>query len=148
MICVLVFLIATTVVVAGRSQRRSRTCQHDHDASFDRLVDRSLFILYHKTRGDGWSCILFKTKFKRIWSDNDLSCTWDMLFLFDVPLAMGIYDHISDHIWPKKADLEKSVTQVEIFDTGVAFLAGLMIVPAVFCILKRRFIHACKRPIF
>ena len=33
---------------------------------------------------------------------------------------------------PKKADLEKSVTQVEIFDTGVAFLAGLMIVPAVF----------------
>ena len=75
-----------------RSQRRSRTCQHDHDASFDRLVDRSFFILYHKTRGDGWSCILFKTKFKRIWSDNDLSCTWTVI-LFDVP-CYGYYDHI------------------------------------------------------
>ena len=81
MICVLVFLIATTVVCCRRSQRRSRTCQHDHDASFDRLVDRSFFILYHKTRGDGWSCILFKTKFKRIWSDNDLSCTWTVIFI-------------------------------------------------------------------
>ena len=75
-----------------RSQRRSRTCQHDHDASFDRLVDRSFFILYHKTRGDGWSCILFKTKFKRISSDNDLSCTWTVI-LFDVP-CYGYYDHI------------------------------------------------------
>lgn len=32
----------------------------------------------------------------------------------------------------KKQDLEKSVKQIEWFDTGVAILAGLMIVPAVF----------------
>ena len=46
-------------------------------------------------------------------------------------LAMGIMITFGSYM-PKKADLEKSVTQVEIFDTGVAFLAGLMIVPAVF----------------
>lgn len=91
MICVLVFLIATTVVVAG-GVKGGIERQHDHDASFDRLIDRGLFILYHKTRGDGWSCILFKTKFKRIWSDNDPSCTWTVI-LFDVP-CYGYYDHI------------------------------------------------------
>jgi len=32
----------------------------------------------------------------------------------------------------KEVNLESSVTQIEIFDTGVAFLAGLMIIPAVF----------------
>jgi len=32
----------------------------------------------------------------------------------------------------KDVNLESSVTQIEIFDTGIAFLAGLMIIPAVF----------------
>lgn len=50
---------------------------------------------------------------------------------YSMSLAMGIMITFGSYM-PKKADLEKSVTQVEIFDTGVAFLAGLMIVPAVF----------------
>ena len=33
---------------------------------------------------------------------------------------------------PKDSDLEKNVGRIEIFDTGIAILAGLMIVPAVF----------------
>ena len=33
---------------------------------------------------------------------------------------------------PKDIDMEKSVKQVELFDTSVAFIAGLMVVPAVF----------------
>ncbi len=32
----------------------------------------------------------------------------------------------------KEVDVEKSTTQVEVFDTGVALLAGLMIIPSVF----------------
>ena len=32
----------------------------------------------------------------------------------------------------KEDDLEKSVKQIELFDTGMAFVAGMMIVPAVF----------------
>ena len=41
---------------------------------------------------------------------------------------MGIMITFGSYM-PKKADLEKSVTQVEIFDTGIAMLAGLMIIP-------------------
>ena len=33
---------------------------------------------------------------------------------------------------PKSTNLESSVRQIEIFDTGFAFFAGLMIVPSVF----------------
>ena len=32
-------------------------------------------------------------------------------------------------------NLNKSINQIEIFDTGVAFLAGMMIIPAVFVFL-------------
>ena len=32
----------------------------------------------------------------------------------------------------KEVDIEKSTSQVEIFDTAIAVLAGLMIIPAVF----------------
>lgn len=40
-----------------------------------------------------------------------------------------------DYIWllyEENEDIESSVRNIEIFDTGIAFLAGLMIVPAVF----------------
>ena len=46
-------------------------------------------------------------------------------------IAMGIlytYGSYTD----KDMDLEQSTTQIEIFDTGIAILAGLMIIPAVF----------------
>ena len=46
-------------------------------------------------------------------------------------LAMGIMITYGSYM-KKDADLEKSVGQIELFDTGIAFMAGLMIVPAVF----------------
>ncbi|MDO4285369.1 MAG: sodium-dependent transporter [Eubacteriales bacterium] len=50
---------------------------------------------------------------------------------YSMSLAMGIM--ITYGSYMKKTDnLEKSVRQIEIFDTAIAFLAGLMIVPAVF----------------
>lgn len=50
---------------------------------------------------------------------------------YSMSLAMGIM--ITYGSYMKKEDhLESSVRQIEIFDTGVAFLAGLMIIPAVF----------------
>ena len=50
---------------------------------------------------------------------------------YSMSLAMGIM--ITDGSYMKKeTSIEKSVSQIEIFDTGVALLAGLMIVPAVF----------------
>ena len=50
---------------------------------------------------------------------------------YSMSLAMGIMITYGSYM-KKENDLESSVRQIEIFDTGVAFLAGLMIIPAVF----------------
>lgn len=50
---------------------------------------------------------------------------------YSMSLAMGIMITYGSYM-KKDVHLEKSVHQIEIFDTGIAFTAGLMIVPAVF----------------
>jgi len=50
---------------------------------------------------------------------------------YSMSLAMGIMITYGSYM-KKDVNLESSVKQIELFDTGVAFLAGLMIVPAVF----------------
>ncbi len=50
---------------------------------------------------------------------------------FSMSLAMGIMITYGSYV-RKEDSIEKSVRQIEFFDTLVAFLAGLMIVPAVF----------------
>lgn len=50
---------------------------------------------------------------------------------YSMSLAMGIMITYGSYM-KRDAHLEKSVRQIEIFDTGVAFMAGLMIIPAVF----------------
>jgi len=50
---------------------------------------------------------------------------------YSMSLAMGIMITFGSYM-KKNDDLEKSVKQIEIFDTSIAFIAGLMIIPAVF----------------
>ena len=50
---------------------------------------------------------------------------------YSLSLAMGIMVTYGSYM-KKEDDLEKSVKQIELFDTGIAFLAGMMIIPAVF----------------
>ena len=50
---------------------------------------------------------------------------------YSMSLAMGIMITFGSYM-KKEISIEKSAKQIEIFDTGVAFLAGLMIIPAVF----------------
>ena len=50
---------------------------------------------------------------------------------YSMSLAMGIMITYGSYM-KKSTSLEGSVRQIEIFDTGIAFFAGLMIVPAVF----------------
>ena len=50
---------------------------------------------------------------------------------YSMSLAMGIMVTYGSYM-KKDNNLESSVRQIEIFDTGIAFLAGLMIIPAVF----------------
>ena len=50
---------------------------------------------------------------------------------YSMSLAMGIMITYGSYM-KKEVSLESSVRQIELFDTGIAFLAGLMIIPAVF----------------
>jgi len=50
---------------------------------------------------------------------------------YSMSLAMGIMITFGSYM-KKDISIEHSAHQIEIFDTGVAFLAGLMIIPAVF----------------
>lgn len=50
---------------------------------------------------------------------------------YSLSLAMGIMIAYGSYL-PKQSNLEKNVGRIEIFDTSIAILAGLMIVPAVF----------------
>ncbi len=50
---------------------------------------------------------------------------------YSISVAMGIMITYGSYV-KKETNLVKSVNQIEIFDTAVAFLAGLMIVPSVY----------------
>ena len=50
---------------------------------------------------------------------------------YSISVAMGIMIAYGSYV-SKDTDLNKSVNQIELFDTLVAFLAGMMIIPAVF----------------
>ena len=50
---------------------------------------------------------------------------------YSMSLAMGIMITYGSYM-KKEVNLESSVSQIEIFDTGIAFLAGLMIIPATY----------------
>ena len=52
---------------------------------------------------------------------------------YSMSLAMGIMITFGSYM-KKDISIEKSIHQVEIFDTGVALLSGLMIVPVVFAV--------------
>ncbi|MFR3484395.1 MAG: hypothetical protein ACLTXL_13400 [Clostridia bacterium] len=50
---------------------------------------------------------------------------------YSMSLAMGIMITYGSYM-KKDVNLESCVKQIELFDTGIAIIAGLMIVPAVF----------------
>ncbi len=50
---------------------------------------------------------------------------------FSLSVSMGIMITYGSYV-KDETDLNKSISQIEFFDTGVAFLAGLMIIPAVY----------------
>ncbi len=50
---------------------------------------------------------------------------------YSMSISMGIMITFGSYM-QKEISIEKSAKQIELFDTGIAFLAGLMIIPAVF----------------
>ena len=55
---------------------------------------------------------------------------------YSISVAMGIMITYGSYV-KKDTDLNKSVNQIEFFDTLVAFLAGMMIIPAVYTFMGR-----------
>lgn len=60
---------------------------------------------------------------------------------FSLSVAMGIMVAYGSYV-KDDANLVKSINQIEIFDTAVAFLAGVMIIPAVFAFMGREGMEA------
>ena len=55
---------------------------------------------------------------------------------YSISVAMGIMITYGSYV-KKDTDVNKSVNQIELFDTIVAFLAGMMIIPAVYTFMGR-----------
>ncbi len=60
---------------------------------------------------------------------------------FSLSIAMGIMVAYGSYV-DDKADLGKSINEIEIFDTAIAILAGVMIIPAVYVFMGREGLEA------
>lgn len=125
----LVFLLITTIIVAfGVKGGIERVSTFLMPVLIVLLIGVSIFCI---TRPGALAGVIYylKPSLKHLGPTTFLAALGQLFY--SMSLAMGIMITFGSYM-PKKSDLEKSVTQVECFDTGVAFLAGLMIVPAVF----------------
>jgi NSS family neurotransmitter:Na+ symporter len=85
-----------------------------------------------RTGLQGWA-IYFKPDFEGLTFGGFLRICLDAVgqLFYSLSIAMGIMIAYGSYM-KKDENLVKSVNKIEIFDTGIALLAGLMIIPAVF----------------
>ena len=96
------------------------------------LVVLTLFIaIYTMTIDGAWEGVIYyiKPDFSKF-SVKTVLAAMGQLF-YSMSLAMGIMITYGSYM-KKDVRVEESVRQIEIFDTGIAFLAGLMVIPGVF----------------
>ena len=97
------------------------------------LVVLTLFIAVYAivTMDGAWEGVLYyiKPDFSKF-SIMTVVAAMGQLF-YSMSLAMGIMITFGSYM-KKEISIPTSVKQIELFDTGIAFLAGLMIIPAVF----------------
>ncbi len=96
------------------------------------LVVLSVFIAgYSVCMPGAWEGVLYyiTPDFSKFSATTVLAAMGQLFY--SMSLAMGIMITYGSYM-KKDVNLESSVTQIELFDTGIAFLAGLMIIPAVF----------------
>lgn len=87
--------------------------------------------VYTATLDGAWEGVIYyiKPDFSKF-SMTTVLAAMGQLF-YSMSLAMGIMITYGSYM-KKEVNLETSVKQIEVFDTGVAFFAGLMVIPAVF----------------
>lgn len=96
----------------------------------------SIYVLFIKgPHGTGLqgAKIYFVPNFEGLTLKKFLTVCLDAMgqLFYSLSIAMGIMIAYGSYM-KKDVNLVKSVNQIEIFDTGIAMLAGLMIIPAVF----------------
>lgn len=124
-----VFLILTAVVVMLGVQKGVEKASR---ILMPVLVVLSVIIaVYSVTREGALEGVIYyiKPDFGKF-SINLVFAALGQLF-YSMSLAMGIMITYGSYM-DKNSDLESSVRQIEIFDTGIAFVSGLIIIPAVF----------------
>lgn len=87
--------------------------------------------------------ILFIPDKASITFQNIFSTTMDAMgqLFYSLSVAMGIMIAYGSYM-KDDTNLSKSIGQIEIFDTGIAFLAGVMIIPAVYAFMGREGMEA------
>ncbi|MBQ7718807.1 MAG: sodium-dependent transporter [Clostridia bacterium] len=98
------------------------------------LVVLSLFIAVYSLFIDGaleGVKYYFVPDFSKFSSGTVLAAMGQLFY--SMSLAMGIMITYGSYM-PKETSIEKSVRHIEIFDTGIAFIAGLMIIPPIFAV--------------
>ncbi len=80
--------------------------------------------------------IYFKPDFSNVTFSGFIETVLDAMcqMFYSLSVSMGIMITYGSYV-DKDTNLGKSVTHIELFDTGVAILAGLMVVPAVYVFL-------------
>ncbi len=96
------------------------------------LVVLSVFIaIYSACQPGAWEGVIYyiKPDFSKFSATTVLAAMGQLFY--SMSLAMGIMITYGSYM-KKDVNIESSVKQIELFDTGIAFVAGLMIIPAVF----------------
>jgi len=108
----------------------SLSISHTDDAGITRTGMEGLKILFIPDK----SSITFQ---------NIFSTTMDAMgqLFYSLSVAMGIMIAYGSYM-KDDTNLNKSIGQIEIFDTGIAFLAGVMIIPAVYAFMGREGMEA------
>lgn len=121
-------LIVIAVLFAGVKQGVERVSK----IMMPLLVILALFVaVYSMTRPGAWKGVeYFLIPNFENFSWMTVVAAMGQMF-YSLSIAMGILYTYGSYI-KEDVDIEKSTKQVEVFDTAIAMLAGLMIIPAVF----------------
>ena len=125
---VIFMLITAFVLLLGVKDGIQRVCTVIMPLLIVMMIALSIYCICQPGGLDGLA-YYFIPDFSKFSGELVLAAMGQMFY--SLSLAMGIMITYGSYLH-KKENIEKSVRTIEIFDTGIAFLAGLMIVPAVF----------------
>lgn len=139
-----VFLVVTAVIILGGVNKGiEKTSKVLMPILFIMIIGISIFALTLKNDATGVTGldglkVYLVPDFKTLTLSSALTTIFDALgqLFFSISVAMGIMIAYGSYV-EDDTNLMKSVNQIEIFDTMVALLAGLMIVPAVFVFMGK-----------